>query len=176
MLESLSPAERCSFLLHDVFGYRFNEIADIVGRGPAAVRQLASRARQAVQAQRPRRTVSADEQLQVVKAFLKATSGGDIVALMEVLDPDASYRGDGGGILPAPRTPLHGAERVARAMTAMAIHYADQFQVRLADVNGLPGLVIERGTELTVVSFTLDGGRITVIDAIRNPDKPAHLR
>jgi RNA polymerase sigma-70 factor (ECF subfamily) len=112
----------------------------------------------------------------VVKAFLKATSEGDIVALMEVLDPDASYRGDGGGILPAPRTPLHGAERVARAMTAMATHYADQFQVRLADVNGLPGLVIERGTELTVVSFTLDGGRITVIDAIRNPDKLAHLR
>jgi RNA polymerase sigma-70 factor (ECF subfamily) len=65
---------------------------------------------------------------------------------------------------------------VARAMAAMAIHYADQFQVRLADVNGLPGLVIERGTELTVVSFTLDGGRITVIDAIRNPDKLAHLR
>lgn len=170
VLESLSPAERSAFLLHDVFGYSFAEVASVVDRTPQATRQLASRARHAVEARRPRYPVTCDEQRQVVEAFLAATEDGDIATLLELLDPHVTFCSDGGGIVSAARTVFTGAERVARILTAMAakleVHRADHVLI-----NGTPGLVLRLGDSTSVVSFTLDGGRITEIDVIRNPDK-----
>lgn len=170
VLESLSPAERSAFLLHDVFGYSFTEVASVVGRTPQATRQLASRARHAVEARRPRYPATNDQQRQVVEAFLAATEDGDIATLLELLDPDVSFRSDGGGVVSAARTVFTGAERVARILTAMAakldVHRADHVLI-----NGTPGLVLRLGDSTSAVSFTLDGGLITEIDVIRNPEK-----
>ena len=175
VLESLSPAERSAFLLHDVFGYSFSEVASVVGRTPDATRQLASRARRAVEARRPRYPASADEQRVVVEAFLNATENGDVGTLLELLDPDVSFRSDGGGQVSAARKVFTGAERVARIMTALAAHAGAQFRVTRVLVNGTPGLVLRTGDSPSVVSLTVDGGRITEIDVIRNPDKLSTL-
>jgi RNA polymerase sigma-70 factor, ECF subfamily len=175
VLESLTPAERCAFLLHDVFGYPFAEVAAIVGRSPQAARQLATRARRAVEARRPRQPADAEQQLRVVEAFLNAAAGGDVDGLLALLDPDVRYRSDGGGIVPATRQPITGAARVARMLTRMASHYAREFSVRIVNVNGSAGLLIEQQQQLNVVAFTIDGGRISAIDVIRNPAKLRHL-
>jgi RNA polymerase sigma-70 factor (ECF subfamily) len=171
VLESLSPAERSAFLLHDVFGYSFEEVARIVDRTPAATRKLAGRARDAVEARRPRYPARAQEQRQIVEAFLGATQDGDIASLLALLDPSVTYRSDGGGLVPAARTVFTGAERVARIFTAMARHYGALFTGSAIAVNGAPGLLLEIGHDLSVVAVTVDRGRITSLDIIRNPDK-----
>lgn len=175
VLESQAPAERCAFLLHDVFGYPFAEVATIVGRSPQATRQLATRARRAVEARRPRRPADAEQQRQVVQAFLTAAAGGNVAGLLALLDPDVRYRSDGGGMVTAARKSITGAARVARVLTAMAAHYAGRFNARIVNVNGAAGLLIDQGGEPTVVAFSLDRGRIREIDVIRNPDKLRHL-
>jgi len=111
VLESLSPAERSAFLLHDVFGYSFGEVARIVGRTPQATRQLAARARNAVEARRPRYPATEDEQRKAVEAFLTATENGDIATLLELLDPEVTFRSDGGGLVPAARSSHRGRSR-----------------------------------------------------------------
>jgi RNA polymerase sigma-70 factor, ECF subfamily len=171
VLEALSPAERSAFLLHDVFGYSFAEVAGIVRRTPEATRQLASRARHAVEARRPRYPAAEDQQREVVRAFRAATENGDLSALIELLDPAVTFRSDGGGRVNAARKVFSGAERVARIFTAMAGHFADQLRMRPIVVNGLPGLLMETGGSPTVIAFTLDDGRISEIDLVRNPDK-----
>jgi RNA polymerase sigma-70 factor, ECF subfamily len=171
VLESLSPAERSAFLLHDVFGYSFAEVAEIVGRTPAATRQLATRARQAVEARRPRYPARADEQRAVVAAFLTATENGDLASLIELLDPSVSFRSDGGGIVNAARTVFTGDERVAGIFVAMARHFGDRFRATPILVNGAPGLWLDTGGSPSVVAFMLDGGRIVEIDIVRNPAK-----
>ena len=176
VLESLSPAERGAFVLHDVFGYSFAEVSEIVGRTPQAVRQLAARARRSVESQRPRYQISAAEQRRVVEGFMRAASDGDLEALLAVLDPDACYRSDGGGVVTAAGKVLIGAERVARTVMAMAGHYAGTFDARVVSVNGAPGLLVDQEGELSVIAFSLDGGRIRAIDVIRNPDKLAQVR
>ncbi len=175
VLESLSPAERSAFLLHDVFGYSFAEVAGVVGRTPAATRQLATRARHAVEARRPRYPARAEQQREVVQAFLAATEDGDIASLVELLDPAVTFRSDGGGVVSAARKEFTGAERVARIFMAMAGHFGDQLRLSPLLVNGSPGLLMEIRGAPSVVAFTVDGGRISEIDIVRNPAKLTRL-
>lgn len=171
VLESLSPAERSAFLLHDVFGYSFNEVADIVGRTPAAARQLATRGRHAVQARRPRYPAGPQEQREVVAAFQAATEDGDVASLIELLDPAVTFRSDGGGVVNAARTVFTGADRVARIFTAMAGHFGEHFRMRPIVVNGAPGLLLDTGEHPSVIALSIDHGRISEIDVVRNPEK-----
>jgi len=176
VLESLSPAERSAFLLHDVFGYSFNEVAQIVGRTPAAARQLATRGRHAVAARRPRYPADLEQQREVVSAFQMAAQNGDVGSLIELLDPAVTFRSDGGGVVNAARTVFTGADRVARIFTAMAGHFGVQFRMRPIVVNGAPGLLLETGEYPSVIAFSIDQGRISEIDVVRNPEKLGTVR
>jgi len=171
VLESLSPAERSAFLLHDVYGYSFPEVARVVGRTEQATRQLAARGRHAVEARRPRYPASAEEQREVVEAFLAATENGDIASLLELLDPEVTFRADGGGLVNAARKVFTGAERVAHIITALARNPRARFRAFPVLINGAPGLLLEMRDSPSVVSFTVDQGRITEIDVVRNPEK-----
>lgn len=171
MLEALSPAERTAFVLHDVFGHPFADVAEIVGRSPDAVRQLAARARRHVEAGRPRHPVTPDEQRAVVAAFAAAAVEGDIERLVTLLEADAVVHSDGGGAVSASRKPVAGAERIARMMVALARKRAGRIRASFVDVNGRPGILLEADGERTVMAFALDGGRITEIDMVRNPAK-----
>ncbi|SEE28441.1 sigma-70 family RNA polymerase sigma factor [Jiangella alba] len=171
VLEQLSPAERTAFVLHDVFSMPFPEIAEVVGRSPAAVRQLASRARRHVEGTRPRLPATGAEQRELVDAFMAACQQGDLPGLIALLDPDVVMRSDGGGKVSTLPKILYGANRVAHAL----VHYAQkaEFQVHAAYVNGAPGVAVRPDLDgaLTIIAFTVDGGRITAIDGVRNPDK-----
>ena len=170
VLERLSPAERTAFLLHDVFGLAFEEVADVVGRTPAAVRQLASRARKHVEDGRPRFPPSAAEQRRLVTAFAEACGNGDVQQLVALLDPDVVWRADGGGKVTAAYPAEGGAQTVARMLLALARR--PPRSMRMAAVNGDPGLVMrDADGVLTVIAFTMDSGRITALDVMRNPDK-----
>jgi RNA polymerase sigma-70 factor, ECF subfamily len=179
VLERLSPAERTAFLLHDVFAMPFEEVAEVVGRSPAAVRQLAVRARRHVEEARPRFPASRDEHERVVGAFVGACQEGDLERLLELLDPEVVFRSDGGGRVPSARFPLQGAERVARALLALErTRRRDGRELRgaPATVNGGLGLVYYEGENLNVLSFTIDAGRIVALDVVRNPDKLRHVQ
>jgi RNA polymerase sigma factor (sigma-70 family) len=170
VLESLTPAERISFVLHDVFGVPFEEIAPVVERSPAAARQLASRARRRVRAQAPEPDADFAVQRRAVDAFLAAARDGDFDGLLQVLDPDVVVRIDGGPNAPRPfaRPPLVGAEAVARAAKG---YPAFAGRVEPAIVNGAPGLVVRFPARLLVAAFTVANGRIVAIDIIGDPDK-----
>lgn len=179
VLEQLSPAERAAFLLHDVFAMPFDQVGEVVGRSPDAVRQLASRARRHVEAGSPRFPASAEEHQRVVVAFVEACGKGDLEALLEVLDPDVVFRSDGGGHVPSARFPLEGAERVARALLSLERkRQSAGHRMRGAPgtVNGSLGFVYCEGENLNVLSFTIDAGRIVALDVVRNPDKLRHVR
>ena len=170
VLERLSPAERTAFLLHDVFGLAFEEVAGVVGRTPAAVRQLASRARRHVEDGRPRFPPTPAQQRRLVAAFAEACGGGDMEQLVALLDPDVVWRADGGGKVSAAHPAAAGARNVARWLLALARR--PPRSLRMATVNGAPGLVMRDGDGvLTVIAFTIDAGRITALDVMRNPDK-----
>jgi RNA polymerase sigma-70 factor (ECF subfamily) len=174
VLETLAPAERAVFVLHEVFETPYDEIAEAVGKSSAAVRQIAHRARDHVAARRPRMPVSTTEQQQAVDRFLAAVRQGDLQGLLDVLAPDVVVVADGGGLVPAARRPIEGAERVA----AFVIGAARQagFEVSAVWINGSPGGRIDIGGELdTAVGLTVEHGRITRIYAIRNPQKLARL-
>ena len=177
VLERLSPAERIAFVLHDVFGLPFDDVAEVVGRGPAAVRQLASRARRHVKDGTPRFPASDEEHARIVSAFALSWRAGDLNALLGVLDPQVTYTADGGGRAIAARRPLHGARRVAGVLEAYN-RMAGDARVRAARVNDRPGLVvIGDGPRVTaVLSLTVDAGRIVAVDVVRNPDKLRHVR
>ncbi len=170
VLERLSPAERTAFVLADVFGLPFEEIAAIVGRSPAACRQLASRARAHVAESRPRFPANAQGHRQVVRAFAAAVAEGDMSDLLGVLAPAAVMRSDGGGRVNAARRPLHGAERVARAVLALA-RAIDPVDVHEVTVNGLSGLLVDAAGQRTVCALTVDADQIIAVDLLRNPDK-----
>ena len=170
VLERLSPAERTAFLLHDVFGLAFEEVADVVGRTPAAVRQLASRARKHVEDGRPRFPPTQAEQRRLVTAFAEACGNGDVQQLVALLDPDVVWRADGGGKATAAHPAEGGAQNVTRFLLALARR--PPRSVRMASVNGAPGIVMrDADGVLTVIAFTADAGRITALDVMRNPDK-----
>ncbi|GAA4888757.1 RNA polymerase sigma factor SigJ [Streptomonospora salina] len=172
VLESLSPAERTSFVLHDVFGLAFDEVGRAVGRTPAACRQLAARARKHVQAQAPRFDVDDGEHRRIVDAFRAAVQGGDLDGLVALLDPDVVLRSDGGGIVRSARRPIRGSRKVARFLLGAASRFGAHRALRPAEVNGRPGLVgICGGRTEQVVAFAVSGGRIGRIHAVMNPQK-----
>jgi RNA polymerase sigma factor (sigma-70 family) len=169
VLDSMNPAERVTFLLHDVFRYPFSEVAEIVGRTPAACRQLASTARRRVRDARPTSTPAA-RRGEVVRDFKTAWEAMDIDALLALLDPDAVAIADGGGKVQAALEPRVGAEAIA----AFLLRVVTSGQLRLEEqtVNGQPGLVARQdGTTVTVFAFDVAEDRITRIWAVRNPDK-----
>ena len=170
VLESLTPAERLSFVLHDVFGVPFEDIAPVVERTPAAARQLASRARRRVRAQAPEPDADLAVQRRAVDAFLAAARDGDFEGLLRVLDPDVVLRVDGGPNPPRPfaRAPLVGAEAVARGAENFR-GGADRAEPVL--VNGAPGLLVRFPARSLVAAFTVSKGRIVEIDIIADPDK-----
>jgi RNA polymerase sigma factor (sigma-70 family) len=178
VLERLSPAERTAFLLHDVFELPFGEVAAVVGRSPAAVRQLASRARSHVESGKPRFPATAEDEERIAGAFAIAWQEGDLDQLLALLDPDSVLRADGGGRVPTAAKPLVGAERVARALVGLARAAAlggREARGRFARVNGATGLIVEDGETTSVVSLTIDDGRIVALDIVRNPDKLRRL-
>lgn len=175
VLETLGPAERAVFVLRDVFGTPYDEIAEAVGKNPAAVRQIAHRARQHVAARRPRTAVSRTEQQQVVDRFLAAISSGDVQGLMDVLAPDVVMVADGGGHAAAFRRPVEGAVQVAAALAGLKRVARDAVAATMW-INGGPAVRIDQaGTLDTAISLAIEDGRITRINAIRNPHKLARL-
>ncbi|WP_329389316.1 RNA polymerase sigma factor SigJ [Streptomyces sp. NBC_01351] len=170
VLESMTPAERVSFILHDVFRYPFTEVATIVGRTPAACRQLASSARRRIGAARTS-MAPARGQAGVVRDFKQAWEAQDIAALVGLLDPDATMIADGGGLVGAALRPVSGSGLIARYLIEIGIR-APGMTLLERSVNGRPGLVAQiRGATVTVAAFALDGDRITRIWAVRNPEK-----
>jgi len=172
VLESMTPAERVAFILHDVFRYPFGEVAEIVGRTPAACRQLATSARRRIRASRSPVSPTA-QQAAVVRAFKAAWEAKDIKALIGLLDPDATAVADGGGLALTFAHPIEGGDQIARAWVEIASRAAAG-NVTFAErtVNGQPGLVAERdGVIETVFAFEIAGDRIKHIWVIRNPDK-----
>ncbi|WP_260615384.1 sigma-70 family RNA polymerase sigma factor [Microbispora sp. KK1-11] len=174
VLESLSPAERTAFVLHDVFGLTFAEVGEAVGRSPAACRQLAARARAHVASRAPRFDVDPSEHRRVVHAFARACLGDDMDALIALLDPDVVFRSDGGGRVRAGRRPVFGAAKVARLL--FGIQRFGRFELVPAVVNGWPGLLRYHGDRLVaVLGLTVAEGRVTAVDMVLNPEKLARV-
>jgi RNA polymerase sigma-70 factor (ECF subfamily) len=170
VLDTLTPPERLAFVLHDMFGVPFDEIAGIVDRSPDAARQLASRARRRVQGASADTEPDLDRQREVVDAFLAASRAGDFDALLEVLDPDVVFRIDGGGVPARSRSPIVGATAVARQVLDRGTPLAPL--ARPAVVNGAAGAVVQiGGRPFAVVSFAVRRGRIAEIDVVADPEK-----
>ncbi|MDX3619233.1 RNA polymerase sigma factor SigJ, partial [Streptomyces europaeiscabiei] len=169
VLESMTPAERVAFVLHDVFRYPFAEIADVLGRTPAACKQLAASARRRVgDARTP---VTATGRADVVRRVKVAWETRDIAALVNLLDPAAVMTADGGGMVGTVLRPVEGGARIAEYMVAIADR-APGLELLERSVNGVPGLVARRaGVVMTVASFDITEGRVTHIWAVRNPEK-----
>ncbi|WP_327129387.1 RNA polymerase sigma factor SigJ [Streptomyces sp. NBC_01727] len=172
VLESMTPSERVAFILHDVFRYPFGEVAEIVGRTPAACRQLASSARRRIRAsQSPSTSTSTAQHADIVRAFKQAWEAKDVTALIGLLDPDATATGDGGGIVSAATRPIEGNEQVARFFTDVA-GKAPNMTILERSVNGQPGLVAQQdGVTVSVLALDVIGDRIKHIWAVRNPEK-----
>lgn len=171
VLETLGPAERAVFVLHEVFDAPYEEIAQAVGKSPAAVRQIAHRAREHVAARRPRMAVDRAEQRAVVEHFLAALQTGDVQGLLDVLAPEVVLRADGGGVVSAVRHPIEGAERVAKLLARFAT-VLPTARIETVWLNGAPAARIDvDGTADTAVTLTIEDGRITALYAIRNPHK-----
>lgn len=171
VMDSMTPAERVSFILHDVFCHSFAEVAEIVGRTPAACRQLASSARRRVRASRPPETRSG-EQADVVRDFKQAWEAKDIDALIALLDPDATAIADGGGRSMTFTAPIEGGERIARGWVEIARRWPEGTTILERTVNGQPGLVAQRnGVIVSVYAFGVAGDLIDRIWVVRNPEK-----
>jgi RNA polymerase sigma-70 factor (ECF subfamily) len=176
VLETLTPAERAVFVLREVFDVPYDEIADAIGKSPAAVRQIAHRAREHVAARRPRGTVSPAQTRDALQAFKQATETGDLRGLLDILAPDVVFLGDGGGIVQAVPAPVVGADRVARLLTAGLGRIAGVAAVEPVHVNGYPALIIRfDGVVDTVIALRVDDGLITGLYAVRNPEKLTRL-
>ena len=177
-LERLSPLERAAFLLHDVFGLGFEEVAATIGRDPAACRQLASRARAHVRVDRPRYPVPRERGFEIAEAFFAASRDGDLDRLRAQLTEDVTLYADGGGKAPARKVPAVGLNDVMRLYAGFASVYAVSRSrlVRYGFINGLPGFVtIERGGILQTTALEIEHGRIVAIYVMRNPDKLKHV-
>ena len=171
VLDSMTPAERVAFILHDVFRYSFAEVAEIVGRTPAACRQLASSARRRIRASQAPAS-PAVQQAGIVRAFKRAWEAQDIDALVALLDPDAIAIADGGGLAVAFLHPIEGGAQVARAWIEIANRAPSNMTFLERTVNGQPGLVAQQdGVIVTVFAFEVAGDRIKHIWVVRNPEK-----
>ncbi|GAA3805507.1 RNA polymerase sigma factor SigJ [Sphaerisporangium flaviroseum] len=170
MLESMTPAERVAFILHDVFRYSFAEVAEIVGRTPAACRQLASSARRRIRASQAPATPAA-QRVDIVRDFKKAWEAKDIDALIGLLAPDATGIADGGGLASAVLRPIEGGEQIARVLVDI-FGQAPNLAILERTVNGQPGLVAQQdGVIVVVMAFEVVGDRIKHLWAVRNPEK-----
>jgi len=175
ILETLTPAERLAFVLHDMFGVSFEEIAPIVDRTPAAARQLASRGRRRVRGAAPQADTDLGRQREVVDAFLAASRTGDFEGLLAVLDPDVVFRVDAGKMTALARPPVVGAPAVAEQILSRGTRFAPH--ARPALVNGAAGAVVGREERpFAVVGFTVTRGRITAIDLIIDQEKLQGVR
>jgi hypothetical protein len=171
VLDSLTPAQRVAFVLHDVFGYSFAEVGEVVGRTAAACRQLASAARHRIRAAHGPAPATA-QQARIVGEFRRAWEAKDINALIGLLDPDAIAIGDGGGLAVTFLEPIEGSEQIARAWVEIANVAASNMKILERTVNGQPGLIAQQdGVTVTVFAFDVAGDRIRHIWAVRNPEK-----
>jgi RNA polymerase sigma-70 factor (ECF subfamily) len=172
VLETLTPAERLAFVLHDMFAVPFDEIAPMIDRSPAAARQLASRARRRVQGQAPAPDRDLKRQRDVVDAFFAAAHHGDFEALVAVLDPDVVLRSDGGGARARHTVVITGARNVAEQ--ALTFGRLSPF-TRPALINGAAGVVVAHGRPLSVMAFTVAGGKVLAIDVLSDPERLQQL-
>lgn len=177
-LERLSPLERAAFLLHDVFGLEFDEVAESIDRDPAACRQLAARARTHVRSERPRYTLDKDRGLELASAFFQASRGGDMGLLQSLLAEDVSVHSDGGGKRSAGYLPIFGIDNVMKLQESL-LRFIGNGQSELVSygfINGLPGFVTrEADGILQTTALLVVGGAIHAIYVMRNPDKLGHL-
>ena len=179
VLERLSPAERAAFVLHDVFGVGFPQIATTLERSDAAVRQLASRARRQVKDSSPRRSVDRAAHRQAVEAFAAAVTAGDIIGLMRILDPETVWHSDGGGIVTAGARPILGAEKVVRLLAGLREKYfLPGSTAALVEVNGEPGIAFyyPDGSPGGVLAVCVEDGKITESHIVVNPEKLGRVR
>jgi RNA polymerase sigma-70 factor (ECF subfamily) len=178
LLESLSPEQRAVLLLHDVFGYGYGEVAAIVGKGAANVRQLAVRARRHVEDQRPRFTTTPEQQNELASRFFAAARTGDLAALESLLAHDVELVGDGGGKAPSLARSQQGRSRVAHTLTnwLRALRRLPEMEIRLTEVNGDPGaMFLVEGRLLAVWALDIRGSQVAGVRAVVNPDKLVHL-
>ena len=176
VLETLAPTERAVFVLRDVFDLEYDEIAQALDKSPAAVRQIAHRARVRVAARRPRVVVSAAETRSAIEAFQRAVETGDLQHLVDILAPEVVFLGDGGGLVQAVLKPVVGADRVARLLATGPGRIAAVMSLQPAQVNGYPALILRYNGEIdTVIAVRIDDGLITGLYAVRNPEKLSHV-
>ncbi len=177
VLETLTPTERAVFVLREVFDLGYDEIADAVDKNPAAVRQIAHRARAHVAARRPRGVVSAAETRDALEAFQRAAETGDLQRLVDILAPDVVFLGDGGGVKQAVLRPIVGADSVARLLATGLGRIPATASLQPAQVNGYPALILRFDGEIdTVIAVRIDDGLVTGLYAVRNPEKLSHMR
>jgi RNA polymerase sigma-70 factor (ECF subfamily) len=177
VLETLAPTERAVFVLREVFDVGYDEIAEAVDKSPAAVRQIAHRARAHVAARRPRGVVSPAESRDALEAFQRAADTGDLQRLLDILAPDVVFMGDGGGVKQAVLRPVVGADSVARVLAAGLSRIAATASLQPAQVNGYPALIVRFDGEIdTVIAVRIDDGLVTGLYAVRNPEKLSHMQ
>lgn len=179
LLDNLSPEQRAALLLHDVFDYDYARVAEIIGKSPDNVRQLAKRARSHVQEGRPRFATSQEQQQELARRFHAATQEGDLAGLEALLAHDVVFTGDGGGRAPAPVRPLQGRSRVARTLMSWIDHLLriPGIQLQPTEINGSPGILLLDGEDRVAGVWVLEigGGQVQGVRSIVNPDKLAHL-
>jgi RNA polymerase sigma-70 factor (ECF subfamily) len=178
LLERLNPVERAVFMLHDVFGYEFDEIATIVGKAEANCRQIAARARRHIESQRPRFDASIEERDRLAERFFAAVGEGDVDGLVELLASDVVVYGDGGGKVPQWSAPIVGSDRVARLFAGLGRQMRQAgIRVELRRVNGQPGAIVlaPDGQLTNVFSIDIRDGRVQAIRSVINPDKLRHI-
>ncbi|MEV0609421.1 RNA polymerase sigma-70 factor [Polymorphospora rubra] len=176
VLETLTPTERAVFVLREVFDLGYDELAEAVGKTPAAVRQIARRARTHVAARRPRGTASPAEARGALEAFQRAIETGDLQGLVDLLAPDVVALGDGGGVKQAMPRPVMGADKVARLITAGLATVVDRLSAELVQVNGWPALLLRLDGEIdSVMSVRVVEGLVTGMYTVRNPEKLSRI-
>ena len=176
VLETLTPTERAVFVLREVFALEYDEIAEAVDKTPAAVRQIAHRARNHVAARRPRGVVSQAESRGALEAFKQAIETGDLQNLLDLLAPDVVLLGDGGGVRQAVPRPIVGADKVARLLTTGLPKLTGNAAVEQVQINGSPALIIRLNGEIDdVVAIRIDNGLITGLYIVRNPEKLSRI-
>jgi RNA polymerase sigma-70 factor (TIGR02957 family) len=177
VLETLTPTERAVFLLREVFELEYDEIAEAVAKSPAAVRQIAHRARSHVTARRPRGVASPAETRDAVGAFQRAIETGDLQSLVDILAPDVVILNDGGGVKQALLRPVVGAKRVARLLAVGIPKIVGEMSVEQVQINGSPALIVRLDGEIdNVVAVRIDDGLITGLYIVRNPQKLSHMQ
>lgn len=177
-LERLSPLERAAFLLHDTFDMSYDDIAELLGSSPAAVRQLASRARTHVRDERPRFVISRDDEQRIADGFYRALITGDLAGFATLLADDAVFYSDGGGKRPAATRPVIGSERIVRLVSGLIEMRGGppaQRDVMRVAINGMHGVVIRAGDGVETLAIEIANGQITALYSVRNPDKLHHV-